>query len=126
MSNLKLRLMSNVEVFIQVRVVTIVSVPSFKKIARGKRLSRNEALTAVLTVERGHVVGRGRGLRVESSGTVSRAKIINREEAIVRGAECIAAAWSCAKSLWFLRPTDELLSFGSGERAPGSNRGGGS
>lgn len=27
----------------------------------------------------------------------------------------IAATWSCTKSFWFLRPTDELLSFRSFE-----------
>lgn len=26
---------------------------------------------------------------------------------------CIASTWICTKSFWFLRPTDELLSFGS-------------
>lgn len=26
---------------------------------------------------------------------------------------CIAATWICTKSFWFLRPTDELLSFRS-------------
>lgn len=26
---------------------------------------------------------------------------------------CIASTWICTKSFWFLRPMDELLSFGS-------------
>lgn len=33
---------------------------------------------------------------------------------IIRGVGCIATTWICTKSFWFLRPTDELLSFRSG------------
>ena len=36
---------------------------------------------------------------------------------------CIAFAWSCTKSFWFLRPMDELLSFKSPDRASESNQG---
>lgn len=39
--------------------------------------------------------------------------MIIRLEVIIRGVECIAFAWSCTKSFWFLRPMDELLSFKS-------------
>lgn len=31
---------------------------------------------------------------------------------------CIAATWICTKNLWFLRPTDELLSYRSASSEP--------
>lgn len=36
-----------------------------------------------------------------------------RLEVIISAEGCIAATWICTKSFWFLRPTDELLSFRS-------------
>lgn len=36
-----------------------------------------------------------------------------RVEVMIKGVGCIAFTWSCTKSFWFLRPTDELLSFKS-------------
>lgn len=42
-------LMSKVRVFIQDQLVIIVSAPSFKKRKRGRRLTKNAHLTAVLT-----------------------------------------------------------------------------
>jgi len=41
--------MSNIRVFIQVQLVIIVSVPSFKKIDRGIRLTKKAIFTAVFT-----------------------------------------------------------------------------
>jgi len=41
-------------VLIQVQLVTIVSVPSFKKINSGTRLTKNASLTAVATWEVAH------------------------------------------------------------------------
>lgn len=49
MSNLKLILMSNVDVFIQHQEVTMVSAPSFKNVHRGKRLIKKAIFTAVFT-----------------------------------------------------------------------------
>ena len=46
---MKLRLISKVSVFIQVQLVTIVSVPSFKKINSGTKLTKNASFTAVFT-----------------------------------------------------------------------------
>ena len=45
-------------------------------------------------------------------------KIRIRLEVIMREVGCIAATWICTKSLWFLRPTDELLSFRSRPSEP--------
>lgn len=39
--------------------------------------------------------------------------MVIRLEVIIRADGCIAATWICTKSFWFLRPTDELLSFRS-------------
>lgn len=49
--------------------------------------------------------------------------MIIKLEVITRAVVCIAATWICTKSFWFLRPTDELLSFRSGKGAQGSNQG---
>jgi len=46
---LKLRLMSKVSVFIQVQLVTIVSVPSFRNTNSGAKLTKNASFTAVFT-----------------------------------------------------------------------------
>lgn len=53
-------------------------------------------------------------------GDTRRVKTTSRVEAAIVGERelSIASTWSCAKSLWFLRPTDELLSFGSGASEP--------
>ncbi len=40
-------------------------------------------------------------------------KMMSKLEAMVNAVGCIAATWICTKSFWFLRPTDELLSFRS-------------
>lgn len=48
-------------------------------------------------------------------------KTRRRQVAMILGVEGIAAAWSCAKSLWFLRPADTLLSFGSRASEPWSS-----
>lgn len=39
-------------------------------------------------------------------------------EVIISDVGCIAATWICTKSFWFLRPTDELLSFRSDSSEP--------
>lgn len=109
--------------FIQVQLVMMVSAPSFKNRARGSKLTRKAHFTAVFTWRRAHVIGRGLGLRVVRTGRNNSDKIIIREEVIIRDEACIAATWSCTKSLWFLRPTDELLSFRSGKGALESNQG---
>lgn len=36
-----------------------------------------------------------------------------RDEDKIMVVEYIASTWICTKSFWFLRPTDELLSFRS-------------
>ena len=41
--------------------------------------------------------------------------MMTRLDVIIKEVEHIAATWICTKSFWFLRPTDELLSFRSGE-----------
>lgn len=71
------------------------------------------SFTAVLTWERAQLGSRGHGLSVVKTGYVSNVKIIIKLEVIIREVGCIAATWICTKSFWFLRPTDELLSFRS-------------
>ncbi|MDG2555439.1 hypothetical protein P7M41_25940, partial [Vibrio parahaemolyticus] len=77
-------------------------------------LFRSKAsFTAVFTCVRAQLSFWGRGLRVVKMGKASREKIMIRLEVIITEEVCIATTWSCTKSFWFLRPTDELLSFRS-------------
>lgn len=96
-SNLKLILMPNVQVFIQLKVVKMVSAPSFRKIKRGRRLTRNEVFSEDFTIVVGHSEGRGRAISVESNGMESRPKMISSEDVIVSGVRCMAAAWVRSK-----------------------------
>lgn len=95
--------------------MTIVSAPSLKKINRGRRLTKNASLTAVITCERAQSSSRGEGLRVVMMGYTKITKTRRSEEVIESVAGCIVSAWICTKSFWFLRPTDRLLSFRSFE-----------
>ena len=117
---MKLILISKVKVFIQVQVVVIASAPSFRNRERGSRLTKKASLTAVFTWCRAQVGGFGWGEKVVSAGYKRRRKIRVRQDDIIRGVGCIAATWSCTKSFWFLRPTDELLSFRSQASEPRS------
>ena len=48
-------------------------------------------------------------------GKISSVRTAARVEDNIReGIVILAATWICTKSFWFLRPTDELLSFRSG------------
>lgn len=105
--------MSKVMVFIQVQLVTIVSRPSLRNRKRGRRLTKKASLTAVLTWERAQWGSWGRGERVVSRGYPSNVKIMIKLDVIISEVGCIAATWICTKNLWFLRPTDELLSYRS-------------
>lgn len=117
---MKLILTSKVWVFIQVQDVTIVSAPSLRNKNKGRRLTRKASLTAVLTWERAQLCSCGAGLSVVSTGYANSVKIISKLDVIIREVGCIATTWICTKSFWFLRPTDELLSFRSGGRvSPG-------
>lgn len=104
--------MSKFIIFIQFQVVMILSVPWSKKIIRGIVLIKNAVLTAVLTYFRAHFWSKGVGLSVVIRGHIRIARVRRRVVVII---SAIAATWSCTKSLWFLRPTDELLSFRSFE-----------
>ena len=97
--------MSKVSVFIQVQLVTMVSVPSFKKTNRGTRLTKNASFTAVFTWEVAQWGGTGFGLRVVRTGRARRV-ITKSREVVVTVMMCIASTWICTKSFWFLRPTD--------------------
>lgn len=99
--------------FIQLKEVMMVSAPSSKNRNRGRRLMKKASLTAVLTWDRAQVDGRGWGLRVVKIGAHRRRKMMIKLEVIIVEAACIATTWICTKSFWFLRPTDELLSFRS-------------
>ena len=48
-----------------------------------------------------------------SRGYPSNVKIMIKLDVIISEVGCIAATWICTKNLWFLRPTDELLSYRS-------------
>lgn len=116
--------MLKVSVFIQHQVVVMISAPWLRNRARGRRLTRNAIFTAVFTWSRAHPCSRGFGLIVVITGDTNSAKMIIRLEAIISAEGCIAATWICTKSFWFLRPTDELLSFRSMPSEPwGSTKG---
>lgn len=110
---MKLKLMSKVRVFIHCQLVTIVSAPSSRKIKRGRRLTKNAVFTAVFTCVRAQVSWWGVGLRVVRRGRIRSVRVSNRLEVRAKVVGYIAATWICTKSFWFLRPTDELLSFRS-------------
>lgn len=99
--------------FIHVQVVITVSAPSERKRKRGKRLTKKASLIAVLTLARAQPGVVGSGVNAVRSGYVRRPKMPIRLDVIIRGEGGIAATWICTKSFWFLRPTDELLSFRS-------------
>lgn len=117
--------MSKVDVLIQFHEVITVSAPWLRNKKRGRRLTKKASFTAVFTCVRAQLSFWGRGLRVVRTGKISREKIMIRLEVIVMEGVCIATTWSCTKSFWFLRPMDELLSFGSYvlRIAPEFNRG---
>ena len=112
-------------VFIHCQLVTIVSAPSSKKIKRGSRLTKNAVFTAVLTCVRAQPSGRGEGLRVVISGKMRSARVSRRLEVRAKVVGYIATTWICTKSFWFLRPTDELLSFRSASEPRGQTSGAG-
>lgn len=60
--------MSKVRVFIQFQLVIMVSAPSFRNRNRGRRLTKNASLTAVLTCVRAQSGAWGRGERVVRTG----------------------------------------------------------
>lgn len=45
---------------------------------------------------------------------MSSARIIIKVDVIIRVVWCIAFTWSCAKSFWFLRPTDDYYPLKAG------------
>lgn len=57
-------------------------------------------------------------LGVITIGKVRIKKMRIKLEVMRRGVVYIAATWICTKSFWFLRPTDELLSFRSRTSEP--------
>lgn len=105
--------MSKDRVFIQFQLVIMTSAPSVRKIKSGKRLTKKASLTAFLTWDRAQFVLRGLGCMVDSTGYARIAKMMSRLDVIASEVGCIATTWICTKSFWFLRPTDELLSFSS-------------
>lgn len=102
--------------FIHCHVVIMVSIPWSKKIIKGMMLMKNAVLTAVLTCFVAQFWSKGFGLRVIINGNRRIVRVSRRE--VVAIVSSIAATWSCTKSFWFLRPTDELLSFRSGLNEP--------
>lgn len=105
--------MSYISVFIQLQVVVTTSAPSLRKRDRGRRLTKNASFTAVLTLVKAQSGNWGLGVIVVIKGYRRRIKMMIRLDVIASAEGCIAATWICTKSFWFLRPTDELLSFRS-------------
>ena len=99
--------------FIQFQLVMIVSAPSFRYKNKGARLTKKAALTAVFTWVVAQAAFRGWGRKVVTRGKINSVKTTRRLEVISSAVGCIATTWICTKSFWFLRPTDELLSFRS-------------
>lgn len=87
---------------------------------RGTRLIRKVIKTVVLirpAISKGERVVRDNRAR---TGDANSTRIIRSKEDMGVMISGIAATWICTKSFWFLRPTDELLSFRSGvEKSPG-------
>lgn len=79
---------------------------------------KNAVITAALMCLVAQVRLKGFGLRVIMMGHTRITRVSSRE--VVAMVFSIAATWSCTKSFWFLRPTDELLSFRSGLNEPRS------
>lgn len=98
--------MEKVEVFIQCQFVTTASSPWSRKINRGNKLTANAVLTAVFTWVVAHWPFTGVGLIVVIRGYASMTKIRINDVVITR-VVCIAPAWICTKSFWFLRPADD-------------------
>lgn len=98
---------------VQFQLVTIASAPSFKNRNRGSRLTKKASFTAVFTLRSAQSFFRGLGLSVVRTGYESRKKTRIRLDDIISEVGSIATTWICTKSFWFLRPTDELLSFRS-------------
>lgn len=106
--------------FIQVQLVMMASAPSLRNKNRGRRLTKKAIFTAVLTLRSAQLLSWGFGVSVVRTGYKRRRKIIIKLDAIISEEGCIASTWICTKSFWFLRPTDELLSFRSCRRvSPG-------
>lgn len=101
--------------FAQFQLVVITSAPSVRNKNSGRRLTKKASLTAVFTCDRAHWGLLGLWWRAEITGNERVAKMTKRQVVIVIEVGCIAATWICTKSFWFLRPTDELLSFRSSE-----------
>ena len=99
--------MSKVKTFIHCQVVTIASVPSFKKMNSPTRLRKKALLTEVLTWASAQFWLSGEGRRVSARGAVRTASVRVRLEERVSVVKSIAFTWSCTKSFWFLRPTDD-------------------
>lgn len=104
---------SNVWVFIHCQFVIIPSVFKFRKIINGKRLMKNAELTATLVIP-AMFDPCWLGFNVVSSGYTKIKKIRRSDECIIN--VILASTWICTKSFWFLRPTDELLSFKSARK----------
>lgn len=98
---------------IQVQLVRIVSVPSFRNTNRGARLTKNASLTAVFTWDVAQWVGTGWGLRVVRTGRTRRVRT-SRSEDEMMVVMCIASTWICTKSFWFLRPMDGFYPLEAG------------
>ena len=105
--------MLKVSVFIHSQVVMMVSAPWSRKRKSGRRLTKNADFTAALTWVSAHSWGRGWGVRVVKTGKVRIRRMQIKLVVIIIGVVYIASTWICTKSFWFLRPTDELLSFRS-------------
>lgn len=105
--------MSKVLVFIHAQLVMIVSAPSLRNRNKGRRLTKKANFTAALTCRRDQVGFLGFGVRVVKTGSKRMVKISRRLDVIINDVGLIATTWICTKSFWFLRPTDELLSFRS-------------
>lgn len=115
---MKLIFTSKVRVFIQFQLVIIISAPSFRNRNSGRRLTKKASFTAVFTWINAQFDGWGWGVSVVRTGYARSVKIMIKLEVIISDVGCIAATWICTKSFWFLRPTDELLSFRSGSSEP--------
>ena len=104
--------------FIQVQLVTIVSVPWSRKINSGIRLTKKASMTAVFTWAVAQSAGTGRGFKVVRMGRIRSVITRRREDVIIDIG--IANTWICTKSFWFLKPVDNcypILAWASKPRS---------
>lgn len=105
--------MGKVRVFIHWTSEITSWAPVYRKIERGNKLLMNAIFIALLYRPVSGFMPKRAAQRGPDAGEISAMMVTRRPVGITAAACIIASTWICAKSFWFLRPGDELLSFRS-------------